>query len=137
MQYKLVNPEQGSALMKTLWAKMKTALESGKTLVLNIQEETRTHDQNAKFHAIIADIAKQAEHYGAKWDVESWKRFLIDQFASETGLRASKVAPSLDGYRIVQLGLQSRAFTKDQASQFVDWLEAWCAQKGIELESKP
>ena len=69
--------------------------------------------------------------------MESWKRFLIDQFASETGLRASKVAPSLDGYRIVQLGLQSRAFTKDQASQFVDWLEAWCAQKGIELESKP
>ena len=135
MQYKLVNPQQGSALMKTLWAKMKTALELGKTLVLNVQEETRTHDQNAKFHAIIADIAKQAEHYGAKWDVESWKRFLIDQFASETGLRASKVAPSLDGYRIVQLGLQSRSFTKDQASQFVDWLEAWCAQKGIELES--
>ena len=136
MQYKLVNPQQGTALMKTLWAKMKTALELGKTLVLNVQEETRTHDQNAKFHAIIADIAKQAEHYGAKWDVESWKRFLIDQFASETGLRAFKVAPSLDGYRIVQLGLQSRSFTKDQASQFVDWLEAWCAQKGIELESK-
>ena len=137
MQYKLINSQQGSALMKTLWAKMKTALESGKTLVLNVQEETRTHDQNSKFHAIIADIARQAEHYGAKWDVESWKRFLIDQFASETGLRASNIVPSLDGYRIVQLGMQSRFFTKDQASQFVDWLEAWCAQKGIELESKP
>jgi len=135
MQYKLVNPQQGSALMKTLWAKMKTALESGKILVMTVQEETRTHDQNAKFHAIIADIAKQAEHYGGKWDVESWKRFLIDQFASETGLRASNIVPSLDGYRIVQLGMQSRFFTKDQASQFVDWLEAWCAQKGIELDS--
>ena len=135
MQYKLINPQQGSALMKNLWAKMKIALESGKTLILNMEEEHRTHDQNAKFHAIISDIAKQAEHYGAKWDVESWKRFLIDQFATETGIHASKIAPSLDGHRLVQLGLQSRKFSKEQASQFVEWLEAWCAEKGIELEN--
>jgi len=135
MQYKLVNPEQGSALMKNLWAKMKTALESGKTLVMTVEDENRTHDQNSKFHAIIADIAKQAEHYGAKWDAESWKKFLIDQFITETGSQASKIAPSLDGHRLVQLGFQSRKFTKDQASQFVDWLQAWCAEKGIELDS--
>jgi len=137
MQYKLVNVEQGTALIKNLWPKMKTALESGKTLVMTVEEENRSHDQNAKFHAIIADITKQAQHFGAKWDAESWKRFLIDQFATETGLHASKIAPSLDGHRLVQLGLQSRKFTKDQASQFVDWLQAWCDEKGIELESTP
>jgi len=135
MQYKLINTEQGTALIKNLWPKMKTALELGKTLVMTVEEENRTHDQNSKFHAIIAQIAKETQHFGAKWDTESWKRFLIDQFATETGLHASKIAPSLDGHRLVQLGLQSRKFTKDQASQFVDWLQAWCAEKGIELES--
>jgi len=135
MQYKLINIEQGTALIKNLWPKMKTTLELGKTLVMTVEEENRTHDQNSKFHAIIAQIAKETQHFGAKWDTESWKRFLIDQFATETGLHASKIAPSLDGHRLVQLGLQSRKFTKDQASQFVDWLQAWCAEKGIELES--
>jgi hypothetical protein len=135
MQYKLINVEQGTALIKNLWPKMKTALESGKTLVMNVEEEHRSNDQNAKFHVIIAQIAKETQHFGAKWDAESWKRFLIDQFATETGLHASKIAPSLDGHRLVQLGLQSRKFSKDQASQFVEWLEAWCADKGIELES--
>jgi len=135
MQYKLINTEQGTALIKNLWPKMKTALELGKTLVITVEEENRTHDQNSKFHAIIAQIAKETQHFGAKWDTESWKRFLIDQFATETGLHASKIVPSLDGHRLVQLGLQSRKFTKDQASQFVDWLQAWCAEKGIELES--
>ena len=89
------------------------------------------------FHAIISKIAKEAEHFGSTWDAESWKRFLIDQFASETGLGGSKVVPSLDGSRIVQLGLQSRKFSKDQASQFVTWLEAWCADKGIEIDTPP
>jgi len=135
MQYKLINTEQGTALIKNLWPKMKTALELGKTLVITVEEENRTHDQNSKFHAIIAQIAKETQHFGAKWDTESWKRFLIDQFATETGLHASKIVLSLDGHRLVQLGLQSRKFTKDQASQFVDWLQAWCAEKGIELES--
>ena len=135
MQYKLINVEQGTALIKNLWPKMKTALESGKTLIMNVDEEQRSNEQNAKFHVIIAQIAKETQHFGAKWDAESWKRFLIDQFATETGLHASKIAPSLDGHRLVQLGLQSRKFNKDQASQFVEWLEAWCAEKGIDLDS--
>ena len=132
-QYKLVNVEQGTALMKALWVKMKGALEAGTELQLTVEEAHRSDDQNKKYHAIIAEIAKQAQHMGAKWDAESWKRFLIDQFAHETGLGGSKVVPSLDGSRIVQLGLQSRKFTKEQGSEFIDWLLAWAADKNIEI----
>ena len=112
---------------------MKAAIESGKTLILSVEAENRSDEQNKKYHAIIAEIAKQAQHMGAQWGAESWKRFLIDQFSTETNLGGSKVVPSLDGARIVQLGLQSRKFTKEQGSEFIEWLLAWAAEKGIEI----
>jgi len=95
----------------------------------------RTDDQNKMFHAIIGQIAKQAQHLGSKWNQESWKRFLIDQWASETNQTTiSKLAPSLDGERIVQLGMQSRRFTKEQGISFTEWLMYWAATNGVEIE---
>ena len=86
------------------------------------------------YHAIIGVIAKQASHLGAKWGAEDWKRFLVWQFAKEVGINTGKLVPSLDGTGIVQLGMQTRKFTKEQASQFTEWLMAWAAQNGVELE---
>jgi len=133
-QFKLNNVEQGTVLIKSLWPKMKSALESGKELCLTVEEAHRSDDQNKKYHAIIAEIAKQAQHMGAHWDAEIWKRLLIDQFAHETGLGGSQIVGSIDGSRIVQLGLQSRKFTKEQGSEFIEWLLAWATDKGIQID---
>ena len=135
MKFKLTSEPQAKGLMQKVWPKVLEALNSGKELDLEIVDGARSDSQNKLFHSIISEIAKNASHYGATWDAESWKRFLIDQFASEIGLGGSKVVPSLDGSRIVQLGLQSRKFSKEQASEFVTWLQAWCADKGIEIEN--
>jgi hypothetical protein len=35
---------------------------------------------------------------------------------------------------VVQLGIQTRNFTKEQASEFVEFLLAWCAKNGVELK---
>jgi hypothetical protein len=97
----------------------------------------RTDDQNKMFHAIIGQIAKQAQHLGSRWNAESWKRFLIDQWASEEKqTNISKLAPSLDGERIVQLGMQSRRFTKEQGISFVEWLLCWAANNGVTIEDR-
>ena len=134
MKFKLTSEPQAKALMVRIWPKVLEALNTGKELDLEIVDAVRSDDQNKLYHVIIEKIATQSKHLGAKWDEESWKRFLIDQFATETGLRSGKVVPSLDGNRIVQLGLQSRKFTKDQASQFVEWLYAWFAENGIDTD---
>lgn len=131
MMYQLNEPKQAHTLITTLWPKIKTALESGKQLRLEIKAASKSRDQEEKYHAIIGDIAKQAQHMGAKWDVESWKRFLTWQFAKETGLNQGQIVASLDGTGIVQLGIQTRKFTKEQASEFIEWLLAWCANNGV------
>jgi hypothetical protein len=70
---------------------------------------------------------------GAKWSAEDWKRLLVDQYMRDIGMYNGKVIPNLDSSGIVQLGTQTRNFTKEMASEFVEWLYSWAANNGIDL----
>lgn len=133
MKYDLDSYEQAQSLMNGLWPKVKESLKSGKKLTLEIKAQSKSREQEEKYHAIIGDIAKQAQHMGAKWDAETWKRLLVDKYCRETGL-SSQIMANLDNDGLVQLGFQTRKFTKEQASEFVEFLLAWCAENGIELK---
>lgn len=136
MRYDLDNPEQATTLMQSLWPKVKAALAAGRKLTLEVKDASKSREQEEKYHAIIGDIAKQASHLGSKWDAESWKRLLVWQFCKDKQIDAGKIVPSLDMTGVVQLGQQTRKFTKEQASEFVEFLLAWCADNGIELNEK-
>jgi len=133
MKYDLDNEAQALALMRSLWPKIKDALNAGRQLTIEVKPAKRTDPQNEKFHAIIGDIAKQAQHMGVKWDAEDWKRLLVQEYCKEKGLAARKVIPNLSGDGIVQLGMQTRKFTKEQASEFVEFLLAWSAENGVTI----
>jgi hypothetical protein len=133
MKYDLDSQEQATALMHNLWPKVKASLASGKKLTLEIKEASKTREQEEKYHAIIGDIAKQASHMGSKWSAEDWKRLLVDLFCKEFAIGNGKVIPNLSGDGIVQLGFQTRKFTKEQASEFVEFLQAWAADNGVTL----
>ena len=133
MKMTLRNSQQGVEQMRQLWEKMKPALDSGVALVVQVDKETRTQDQNALYHSIINQIAKQARHLGSTWDTESWKRLLVDTYTREIGQSSGQVIPNLTGAGIVQLGHHTRKFTKAQASEFSEWLMAWCAENGVTI----
>jgi hypothetical protein len=117
--------------MVNLWPKVLTALNAGRPLVMEIKAANKSRDQEQKYHAMISEIATQAEHMGSKWDAESWKRLLVDQFCKDIGLKTGGVILNLSGDGIVQLGYQTRKFTKEEASEFVEWLYAWSADNGV------
>jgi hypothetical protein len=132
MIFTLHNSQQAHTVIKDLWPKIKDNLEAGKQLRLEIKKATRSTDQNDMFHALIDQVAKAMKGAGSDWSADDWKRLLIDQWANETGRKLGKVAPSLDGQRVVQLGLQSHKFTVEEGSEFIEWLLCWMAEKGIE-----
>lgn len=131
MIFHLQTPEQASALMAKIWPKVKDSLKAGKVLRMEIKAESKSRDQEAKYHAMLGEIAEQASHLGAKWSAEDWKRFMVFQFCKELGLPQGQIVPSLDGSGIVQLGLQTRDFSKERAMEFITFLEAWGANNGI------
>lgn len=129
--YKLHNYQQAHQTILELMPRIKSRLQAGNVLTLTIQEDARSLDQNAMFHALIGQIAKQAQHMGATWDIEAWKRLLTHEWAKETGRQAGQLIASLDGKDIVQLGIQTRKFSKQEASEFTEWVLAWGSQNGI------
>ena len=126
--------DNATAVMGSVWPKVKEALQAGKQLTLEIKQSNKSREQEEKYHAMIGEIAKQAQHLGAKWDAESWKRLLVDQFCRDSDIKTGVVIPNLSGDGIVQLGFQTRKFTKEQASEFVEWLHAWGAEHGVVYE---
>jgi hypothetical protein len=133
-RYELNNTAQAAVLWQMLFPKIRQALDAGRPLVMEIKQAPKSRDQEEKYHAMIGEIAKQAQHLGSKWDAESWKRLLVDQFLRDSGKDFGKILPNLDGTGIVQLGYQTRKFSKEQASEFVEWLFAWGANNGITYE---
>lgn len=106
--------------------------------MVKISEPRKTREMEAKYHAMIGDIAAQYEHCGKKWDEEDMKRLLLDQFRRSTAhdpdlaelwkaMGSTDMAPALDGSGVVMLGVQSRRFPKRLASAFIDWLYSFGA----------
>jgi hypothetical protein len=98
--------------------------------------DMKSREQEKLYHSLIGQIAKQSQLHGSRWSAESFKRFLIDQWAHENGEMesVSKVMPSIDGERVVQLGHQSRRFTKEQAISFTEWLLYWANTNGVTID---
>jgi hypothetical protein len=131
MIFQLYSAQQGHQVLNEVWPKIKESLLAGKKMRLEVKQARRSTDQNDMFHALIANISKAMATAGSKWTPDDWKRLLIDQWAHETGRKIGKVAPSLDGERVVQLGLQSHKFTVEESSEFITWLEVWMIEKSI------
>jgi hypothetical protein len=134
MKYKLYEVNQAHSAMLIVWPKIKEIIQSGKKVILEVTEESRSNPQNKKFHAIIGQIASQAEHAGSRWTVEDWKRFLIDQWCVDREMSGGEVVRSLDGQRVVQLGKQSRKFSKAEGADFIEWLLMWSSTNGIDIK---
>lgn len=81
---------------------------------------------------MLNDIAKQASYLGSSWDVESWKRLIVDAWSKEDAdMPRGRVIPALDGDGIVQLGIQTRSLSKERYSSLIEFTRAWCADNGV------
>ena len=134
MKMTLQDSKQALVQLRQLWPKIKEALDGGIPLVLEIKRESKTRQQEKLYHKLIGKVATRCRHLNCTYNEEDWKRILVDAYLRETNQQSGHVVPNLDGTGVVQLGLQTRRFTKEQASEFVTWLEAWCANNGVEID---
>ena len=111
--------------------------EAPRPSVMRIRPEGKNRDQEERYHAMIGDIAKQVKFMGRLWDQDDMKRLLVDAFAEAMRQAGTplhhdgRVVPSIDGRRIVQLGIQTSAFYKKEASEFIEYLFAYGAENNV------
>ena len=105
--------------------------------VCEIRPANKSRDQEAKYHAMFSDVARQLEFMGEKRDTETWKRLLVDAFARVKSAEGDPVQgigsiiPNLDGTGFVQLGVQTRRFSKKHASEFIEYLYAFGDDRNV------
>lgn len=121
---------------------MRAIHEAPEGFVVEIKPPAKRREQEEKYHAMIGDIARQWQFMGRRMDADDAKRLLVDAFAKamrDAGTplhHDGRVVPSLDGQRVVQLGIQTSKFYKAEASEFIEFLNAWAAENGIVLRDE-
>ncbi len=98
--------------------------------VVEIKPPTRSLEQNAKLHALLAEIAEQVVWYGQKLCVEDWKRV----FAAS--LQKVRVVPGIDPGSFVPVGLRTRDMTIPEMSDMIELALAFGAEKGVVFSDK-
>lgn len=128
----LWNPQQAHGAIAEAWRTVKSLLMAGHRLVLEIRPAKRTDEQNRKFHAICADLAKA----GAQWagkprDAAQWKVLLVSGHAIATK-EGAEIIPGLEG-EFVNIRESTALMTKARGSSLIEYAVAFCAANGVSL----
>ena len=128
----LLDPQQAKQALDWLYAQAKPWLMAGHRLVVEVRPENRSLDQNSKFHAICADIAKSGMQWaGKERSAEQWKVLLVSGHATATKL-GSEMVPGLEG-EFVNVRESTARMSRARASSLIEYALAFCAANGIEL----
>jgi hypothetical protein len=129
----LVNRVQAwAAIRDQLYPFLAAKLQAGGRWILTLKLETRTQAQNRLMWPILTEFSNQLEWpingRMVKMDADDWKDVLSSAFRSET----VRLAMGLNG-GVVLLGQRTSKFTKAEFSEWIEFLYATAADRGIKL----
>lgn len=105
---------------------IKRRITAGHPVVLTLDDERRSIEQNALLHALIAEIAASHEWAGKRRDVETWKRLFVAAWCRANG-ESVEILPALDGVGVDVVFRRTSRMSKAEVSDMIDWIEAWRA----------
>lgn len=129
----LFNRQQAWEAIKTqVFPFLAGALQSGQQWILSIKPETRSQAQNRLMWPILSVFSREllwpVNGAMVKMDEDDWKDVLSAAFKGET----VRMAQGLNG-GIVLLGQRTSKFTKAQFSDWIEFLYATAADRGVKL----
>lgn len=107
------------------------ASEFGK--VVTLRDPTRTLEANAKLHAMLTDIARQAKYMGKPRTVEFWKGLFVSGWQIATGQKA-EIVPGLEG-EFINIRESTATMSGKKLHSVIEYVNAWCAMNDIKLSA--
>jgi hypothetical protein len=99
---------------------------------VEISEPKRTNDQNAKFHALVSDIAKSGYQWlGKARTAAQWKVLLVSGHAMATK-EGSEIVPGIEG-EFVNLRESTALMSKRRGASLIEYTLAFCAMNEIQI----
>ena len=98
---------------------------------VTLQGPRRTREQNAFMWVLLEAFADQIEHFGRKYDAETWKAVFMKALGKEL-----EFVPSLDGEEIVALGYRSSELSKEEMSDMIELMFAEGAKRAVDFDER-
>jgi hypothetical protein len=118
-----------------IWPRIQPELAAGRRLRVSVKEDTRTLDQNAKFHALCDDIAKSGFDWAGKpRSAAQWKVLLVSAHATATE-EGSEMVPGLEG-EYVNLRESTALMSVRRSASLIEYTLAFMANNDIPIIDK-
>lgn len=100
---------------------------------MEIGEPKRNLDQNARLHALLADIVKSGRDWaGQRMDVDDWRALFVHAVDVANGEGAGRAVPGLEG-GVVLLRRSTARMSKRELSELIEYIEMQMATWGIPI----
>lgn len=93
---------------------------------IEFKRAKRSIPQNARFWAMLSDIAEQLAWHGVKLTPDDWKLVFLDALKREM-----RMVPNIDGNGFVNLGRSSSDLSKDEMTALIELIAAFGAKHGV------
>lgn len=133
MKFQLFNPQQAhQTLINEVWPLIKNMTMNGYKMVVTVEKETRTLEQNRAQWPILQAFSDQllwpVNGQMVKMEPEDWKDVLTAAFRQEV----PRVAMGLTG-GVVMLGQRTSKFKRDEFNEWLEFLNAIAADRGVKI----
>ena len=124
MKMVLHNAQQGHAAIMEMWNKSKPYLLAGNKLVMTVEQEKRSQEQNALLWSVLTDLSRQVMWHGQKLTKEEYKDLLT------AGLKKQRAIPGIDGGFVV-LGTSTSKMTKQEMTDLITLAHAFGDEREV------
>jgi hypothetical protein len=124
MKVVLHNAQQAHTVLKDVWNRAKPFLMAGNKLVLTIEQEKRSQEQNQLLWSVLTDLSKQLPWHGVNLTKEEYKDLLT------AGLKKQRAIPGIDGGFVV-LGTSTSKMTKQEMTDLITLAHAFGDERSV------
>lgn len=127
----LRSKQQQHSAINTILA---SPLDKDRPVTIRITEYKRNLDQNARFHAMLGDIARQVQWCGKWLKPEQWKVLLISGHAVATKQQA-EIVPGLEG-EFVNIRESSAQMSVGRMASLIEYVHSWAAGQDVKFTER-
>ncbi len=101
---------------------------------VEIKEPKRNLEQNARLHALLADVVKAKPSWGnERMGLDDWKALFVHAVDVHEGRGAGRAVPGVEG-GVVLLRRSTAAMSKRELTELLDYIEATMTKWGIPVK---
>ena len=99
--------------------------------VVTVSEPSRSLEMNAKLHAMLTDISRQAMYMGKARTVDFWKGLFVSGWQIATD-QHPEIVPGLEG-EFINIRESTATMSGRKLSGVIEYIQAWAVMNGIQF----